>query len=250
MLAAMSNVLVLGATSAIAAHVARCYAARGDTLFLVGRNPDKLASLRDELGARVVGHLASDLDDLGGNAVRIDAAFACLGSVDVAVIAHGLLGDQQASEARWSDAEKILCTNLLSPISLLVPLANHLERAGRGHIAVLSSVAGDRGRPRNFTYGAAKAGLNVYLQGLRSRLWSAGVGVHTFKLGPVDTPMTVDHPKTRLFSRAEDVAREIVDGIDAGVAEAYVPGWWRPILGLVRVMPERLFQRVGALAGR
>lgn len=246
----MSNVLVLGATSAIAAHVARCLAARGDALFLVGRSPEKLASLRAELGARVVGHLECDLDDLAGNAARIDQAFACLGSVDIAVIAHGLLGDQEASEQRWSDAEKILCTNLLSPISLLVPLANRFEHAGRGHIAVLSSVAGDRGRPRNFTYGAAKAGLNVYLQGLRSRLWAAGVGVHTFKLGPVDTPMTIDHPKSPLFSRAEDVAREIVRGIDAGVAEAYVPRWWRPILGIVRAMPERLFQRVGPLAGR
>lgn len=250
MLARMSRVLVLGATSAIAAHVAQRYARRGDALFLVGRNPAKLASLRARLGERVVGHIECDLDDLGGNAARIEEAFACLGTVDVAVIAHGLLGDQQASEHRWSEAERILCTNLLSPISLLVPLANRLEQAGRGRIAVLSSVAGDRGRPRNFTYGAAKAGLNVYLQGLRSRLWASGVGVHTFKLGPVDTPMTVDHPKSRLFSRADDVAREIVDGIDAGIAEAYVPGWWRPILGIVRAMPERLFQRVGPLAGR
>ncbi len=250
MLAAMARVLVLGATSAIAAHVARRYGERGDDLYLVGRSPEKLARLCAELGSRVVGHAVCDLDDLGGNAARVDAAFACLGGVDVAIIAHGLLGDQLASEQRWSDAEQILCTNLLSPISLLVPLANRLEQAKRGHIAVMSSVAGDRGRPRNFTYGAAKAGLNVYLQGLRSRLWSAGVGVHTFKLGPVDTPMTVDHRKSALFSRAQDVAREIVDGIDAGVAEAYVPRWWRPILGIVRVMPERLFQRVGALAGR
>jgi decaprenylphospho-beta-D-erythro-pentofuranosid-2-ulose 2-reductase len=246
----MTRVLVLGATSAIAAQIARRYAARGGALFLVGRAADKLARLREQLGEAVVGHLEADLDDTAGNAARVDEAFARLGGVDVAVIAHGLLGDQQASEHDWRVAEQILCTNLLSAISLLIPIANHLERARTGHIAVLSSVAGDRGRPRNFTYGAAKAGLNVYLQGLRSRLWPAGVGVHTFKLGPVDTPMTVDHRKNLLFSRADVVAAQIVAGIDANVAEAYVPAFWRPILGLVRTMPETVFQRVAALAGR
>lgn len=246
----MTRVLVLGATSAIAAQIARRYAARGGALFLVGRAPDKLARLRQQLGDAVVGHLEADLDDTAGNAARVDEAFARLGGVDVAVIAHGLLGDQQASEHDWHVAEQILCTNLLSAISLLIPIANHLERSRTGHIAVLSSVAGDRGRPRNFTYGAAKAGLNVYLQGLRSRLWPAGVGVHTFKLGPVDTPMTVDHRKNLLFSRADVVAAQIVAGIDANVDEAYVPAFWRPILGLVKAMPETVFQRVAALAGR
>ncbi len=246
----MSRVLVLGATSAIAAQMASQYAARGDSLFLVGRNPDKLARLRERLGARVVGHLECDLDDTAANGSRVEEAIAKLGGVDIAVIAHGVLGDQLASEHQWCSAEQILLTNLLSPISLLLPLANHLERCGSGHLAVLSSVAGDRGRPRNFTYGAAKAGLNVYLQGLRSRMWAAGVGVHTFKLGPVDTPMTVDHHKSLLFSRADVVARKIVMGIDRDVAEAYVPGYWRPILGVVRVMPESIFQRVSALAGR
>jgi decaprenylphospho-beta-D-erythro-pentofuranosid-2-ulose 2-reductase len=246
----MTRVLVLGATSAIAAQIARRYAARGSSLFLVGRAPDKLARLRQQLGDAVVGHLEADLDDTAGNAARVDEAVARLGGVDVAVIAHGLLGDQRASEHDWHVAEQILCTNLLSAISLLIPIANHLERARTGHIAVLSSVAGDRGRPRNFTYGAAKAGLNVYLQGLRSRLWPAGVGVHTFKLGPVDTPMTVDHRKNLLFSRADVVAAQIVAGIDTNVAEAYVPAFWRPILGLVRTMPETVFQRVAALAGR
>lgn len=246
----MSRVLVLGATSAIAAKMAERYAQRGDALFLIGRSPDKLGRLCARLGGAVAGHHACDLDDTAGNAARVDDAFAVLGGVDIAIIAHGLLGDQLASEREWTTAERILCTNLLSPISLLVPLANHLEQARAGHIAVLSSVAGDRGRPRNFTYGAAKAGLNVYLQGLRSRMWPSGVGVHTFKLGPVDTPMTADHKKGPLFSRAEHVADEIVAGIDRGVGEVYVPRYWRPILGIVRAMPERVFQRVAALAGR
>ena len=118
------------------------------------------------------------------------------------MIAQGLLGDQLASERDVAEAERIVDTNFLSVVSLLVPLGNHFEAAGAGHIAVMSSVAGDRGRPRNYTYGAAKGALNIYLQGLRTRLWSRGVGVHTLKLGPVDTPMTATHEKNALFARA------------------------------------------------
>ncbi|HWB75961.1 MAG TPA: SDR family NAD(P)-dependent oxidoreductase [Nannocystaceae bacterium] len=246
----MSRVLVLGATSAIASEIALRYAQRGASLYLVGRNPDKLATLCARLGDAVVGWELADLDATGHSDAIVQRAIDTLGSLDIAIIAHGLLGDQRATELEWSAAEQILRTNLLSPLALLLPLANYFETTSGGHIAVLSSVAGDRGRPRNYTYGAAKAGLTVYLQGLRSRLWRAGVAVHTFKLGPVDTPMTVDHPKNRLFSRADVVAEMIVTGIDAGVPEAYVPSWWRPILGVVRRLPESWFQRVGALAGR
>jgi short-subunit dehydrogenase len=246
----MSRVLVLGATSAIASEIALRYAQRGASLYLVGRSPDKLAALRSRLGDAVAGWELADLDDTGKSDALVQRAIATLGSLDIAVIAHGLLGDQRATELEWSAAEQVVRTNLLSPLALLLPLANYFEEASGGHIAVLSSVAGDRGRPRNYTYGAAKAGLTVYLQGLRSRLWRAGVAVHTFKLGPVDTPMTVEHPKNKLFSRADVVAEMIVAGIDAGVPEAYVPSWWRPILGVVRRLPESWFQRVGALAGR
>lgn len=246
----MLRVLILGATSAIAAEIALRYARRGATLYLVGRSAEKLTAVCARLGDAVHGWELADLDETARNAAVVERAIATLGGLDIAIIAHGLLGDQRATEHDWDAADQVLRTNLSSPVSLLLPIADHCERARAGHIAVLSSVAGDRGRPRNFTYGAAKAGLTVYLQGLRSRLWSAGVAVHTFKLGPVDTPMTVDHPKSFLFARADAVAETIVEGIDRGVAEAYVPKFWRPILGVVRRLPESWFQRVGALAGR
>ena len=102
------------------------------------------------------------------------------------------------------------------------------RRRARGHIAVMSSVAGDRGRPRNYTYGAAKGALNIYLQGLRTRLWPRGVGVHTLKLGPVDTPMTADAREDAAVRARRPVAADIVAAIDAGRAEAYVPWYWRP----------------------
>jgi decaprenylphospho-beta-D-erythro-pentofuranosid-2-ulose 2-reductase len=114
----------------------------------------------------------------------------------------------------------------------------------------MGSVAGDRGRPRNYTYGAAKGALTLYLQGLRSRLYPVGVAVTTLKLGPVDTPMTVDHAKNPLFTTPERLAPAIVRAIDRRAGEVYLPWYWRPILAVVRNTPEPLFQRLRFLSGR
>ncbi len=246
----MANVLIFGATSAIAQSVAKLYAARGDSLFVVGRNPAKLQALVDALGDRCVGQMVADLDDTDANARRVDEALDRLGSVDIALVAHGLLGDQLETERTWASAEAVLRTNLLSVISLVLPLANTLEEQGRGHLGVMSSVAGERGRPRNYTYGAAKGALTLYLQGVRSRLWDAGVAVHTLKLGPVDTPMTLGHEKNALFATADGVAKTIVRRLDGAGGEAYVPGYWAPIMGVVRTLPESIFQRLQFLSGR
>jgi short-subunit dehydrogenase len=147
-------------------------------------------------------------------------------------------------------AEQIARTNYLSVMALLIPLANLLEAQRSGHLVVFSTVAAERGRPRNFTYAAAKSALNIYLQGLRSRLYPANVQVHTIKLGPTDTPMSADHKKNILFSQADDVARQVVKVVERGHAEAYVPAYWRGIMFAVRNMPEFVFQRIGALSGR
>ena len=140
--------------------------------------------------------------------------------------------------------------NFTSVVSLLVPLANHMEAAHAGRLAVITSVAGDRGRPRNYTYGAAKGALNVYQQGLRTRLYAAGVSVTTLKLGPVDSPMTTTHEKHALFGKPPAVARSIVRAIDARADEAYVPSFWRAIMPVVKNTPERLFQKLPFLSGR
>jgi short-subunit dehydrogenase len=246
----MPRVAIFGATSAIAAEMARIYAERGARLFLAGRDPGKLRALVEARPVAVAGFLEGDLTVPGAAGAAVAAAIEALGGLDVAVIAHGWLGDQLASERDVAEAERIIDTNFISVVALLVPLANHFEAAGAGNIAVMSSVAGDRGRPRNYTYGAAKGALNIYLQGVRTRLWRHGVRVQTLKLGPVDTPMTATHPKTLLFARADAVAAGIVAAIDAGRAEAYVPWYWRHIMGIVRNLPERLLQRLPALSGR
>jgi decaprenylphospho-beta-D-erythro-pentofuranosid-2-ulose 2-reductase len=247
----ISRVLILGATSAIAAEVARVYAGRGARLYLVGRNAGKLGALAAALGPAVAGTRAADLDRTEDAGDIVAAAAAALGGgLDVACLAQGLLGDQAATERDYREAEQVIRTNFLSMVALLVPLGNLLEAAGGGTIAALSSVAGDRGRPRNYTYGAAKGALNLYLQGMRTRLRPRGVKVATLKLGPVDTPMTAAHRKHLLFARPADVAAGIVAAIDAGKAEVYLPWFWRAIMAIVRNLPEAAIQRLGFLSGR
>src|SRR5690606_10124772 len=118
-----------------------------------------------------------------------------LGAVDTVLVAHGTLGDQKKGELDYAVAEREYQTNFLSVVSLLTPIANDFESRKSGAIAVISSVAGDRGRQSNYIYGSAKAGLSAYLSGLRNRLHRSGVQVLTIKPGFVDTPMTQDFPK-------------------------------------------------------
>ena len=246
----MERVLILGATSAIAAEVAVRHAGRGDRLHLVGRNPEKLATVAKRCASVAVTTAQADFAALSSADGVVDGAIAALGHVDRVLIAHGDLGDQLASERSFAEAEAILRTNLTSVVALLIPLANHLESRRSGRIGVITSVAGDRGRPRNYTYGAAKGALNIYLQGLRSRLYPSRVTVTTLKLGPVDSPMTRDHAKNALFGQPLPVARGIVAALDRGVAEAYVPAIWGAIMPLVERTPERIFQWLPFLSGR
>ncbi|MDF3070426.1 MAG: oxidoreductase, short-chain dehydrogenase/reductase family [Polyangiaceae bacterium] len=245
------RVLIIGATSAIAAEVARLLARRGARLHLLARNATKLSTLTSSLdpSARVTTCVA-DFAELARVEELVRESVRELGGLDTVLIAHGDLGDQLKSEASFDEAESIFRTNLLSVVAFLVPLANVLEAQGRGCLGVITSVAGDRGRPRNYTYGAAKGALNVYLQGLRSRLFRVGVSVVTLKLGPVDTPMTVGHEKNALFAQPDRVAASIVAALDAGVPEVYVPSFWSAIMPVVKNTPERIFQWLPFLSGR
>ncbi len=243
--------LVLGATSAIAAEVCRLYAERGDHLHLVGRNAEKLADVATGAAqAPNVTTATADFANLEDNERVVRDAIDALGGLDSVLVAHGDLGDQIESERSFSHAEGILRANFTSVVSLLIPVANHFEARKKGRIGVITSVAGDRGRPRNYTYGAAKGALHIYLQGLRTRLYAAEVTVTTLKLGPVDTPMTRDHKKNALFGKVPTVAKDIVQAIDAGVPEAYVPKIWGLIMPVVKHTPEALFQRLSFLSGR
>lgn len=242
--------LILGATSAIATEVATICAARGDRLYLVGRDAEKLHVLVTALGGAVVGHESADFARFDEAPALVQRAIASLGGLDRALLAHGWLGDQAKSERDFAYARAIVDTNFTSAVALLLPLAAHFEAQGHGHLAAITSVAGERGRPRNYTYGASKRALGCYLEGLRSRLYRKGVRVHDIKLGPVPTPMSEGHPQNFLWGEKRAVARGIVRAMERRWHVVYLPWTWRFVMAVVRVLPEFVFQRFGFLAGR
>lgn len=243
----MKRVLILGATSAIARATARIYAERGDRLFLVARDAARLETTAQDLrvhGAERVDCAVADLDDLTGHEVLLSAAATALEGLEVVLIAYGTLPDQKELEGSYEATEKELRTNFLSVVSLLTVLANRLEAQKAGTIAVISSVAGDRGRSSNYIYGTAKGAVSLFLQGLRGRLHPSGVRVVTIKPGFVNTPMTAGVKKNALFASPEGVAKGIVSAIDRGREVVYLPSFWRGIMFVIRAIPEPLFKRL------
>jgi len=243
----MKKVLIIGATSAIAQATARLFAAKGDALFLVGRGNEKVTSVANDLkvrGAAKAETMSVDLLDFDQHPLILKQAIASLGGLDVVLIAHGTLGDQQKSAEDYTVAERELRTNLLSVISLLTPIANYFEEQKSGVIAVISSVAGDRGRQSNYVYGTAKGGLDIFLQGLRNRLNPAGVCVLTIKPGFVDTPMTEGIKKNPLFASPETIAKGIYRSIAAKRDIVYLPWFWFWIMLIIKSVPERIFKRL------
>jgi decaprenylphospho-beta-D-erythro-pentofuranosid-2-ulose 2-reductase len=243
----MKKVLILGATSAIAQATVRLLAARGAALYLVGRNAANLDAVAKDAatrGASRVAQEALDLDDTAAHEALVERAAQSLGGLDGALIAHGVLGEQKASERSWAEAQKVLHTNFLSAASLLTVLGNRFEAQKAGTLVVLSSVAGDRGRQSNYVYGASKGALTVFLQGLRNRLAPAGVAVVTVKPGFVDTPMTAHVAKNKLFASPGQVARGILRAADGRKNEVYVPGFWGLIMFVIRAVPEGVFKRM------
>lgn len=243
----MKKILIIGANSGIAEAVARRLATRGDRLYLLARSGERLQALATDLelrGAQIAGFAVFDANRLESHGTLIDAAWASLGSLDAALIAHGSLGDQKACEAGVPETLAELSTNALSVISLCTLLANRFEAQKAGCLAVISSVAGERGRQSNYVYGTAKAAVSTFCQGLRNRLHKSGVRVVTIKPGFVDTPMTAGLKKGLLFAGADDVAKGIVRALDGGGDVVYLPWFWRPIMALVRGVPETVFKRL------
>lgn len=239
------NILIFGATSAIAEAVAARYATGGNRFFLIARNSEKLAGLRERLsGAGAVETAQADLARLEDHPGLIEAAFNWLKTVDLVLIAHGTLPDQARCEQDVEAALEALNVNGLSPISLLTELAPRMREQGHGTIAAITSVAGDRGRPSNFVYGSAKAMVSAYLQGLRGKLHGAGVHVIDIRPGLVDSPMTAHLPKGPLFATPDRVADGIVKAVTRKRHTVYIPGWWRLIMAIVRSLPDTIFKRL------
>ena len=177
------KILVLGATSGIAEATCRIWATQGASLFLVARNPQKLAAVAADLrtrGASYVDTAVADLDDTDNHPELLAHAVNSLTGMDIAYLAHGILGDQAEAEQDFNAAAQIIYTNYMAPVSLLTWLANFCVQRHAGTLAVISSVAGDRGRKSNYLYGSSKAGLSAFLAGLRNRVDREGVHVQPF----------------------------------------------------------------------
>ena len=244
----MSTVLILGATSGIASALAKEFAAHKYDLVLGGRDRDELSalasdlSLRNSVRAKI---LAFDALDTQTHAAILQSFLAEAGNTLAGtVVCIGYLGDQAKAQVNWDEARLILETNFTGCVSALNILANHFELRRTGFICAITSVAGDRGRQSNYLYGAAKAGLSVYLQGLRNRLFPAGVKVITVKPGFVDTRMTYGRPGLFLLASPESVAQGIFRAIVKGKSVVYLPWFWRPIMLMVRSIPETIFKRL------
>jgi len=241
------KILIIGATSAIAHETAKCFARDGAELFLVGRTPEKLTAVADDLkvrGAKRVETFLLDASDLDRHQEMFDTAITALEWLDMLLIAHGTLGDQRKCELSVAETMQEFSNNCTSVISLLTISANYFEQRKRGCIAVISSVAGDRGRGSNYVYGTAKAAVSTFLQGLRNRLAKSGVAVLTVKPGVIDTPMTASVKKGLLTARPEGVGRGIYQAMVQGKDIIYLPWFWRPIMLIVRSIPERIFKKM------
>lgn len=244
----MRNILVIGATSAIAEATARLYARQGARFYLLARNGKRLENIVADLkirGASTVDYQIFDAGMVSEHLKLLENAFRALGSIDIALVAHGTLGDQKQCELSSEETLSEFQTNASSTISLLTVLANIFEKQGKGTLAVISSVAGDRGRPSNYVYGAAKAAVTAFCEGLQARLYKAGVHLLLIKPGMVETPMTADlsMPKA-LVAQPEVVAKDIVTAIRLGKDVLYTPWYWRYVMFGIIHMPMFLFNKI------
>jgi decaprenylphospho-beta-D-erythro-pentofuranosid-2-ulose 2-reductase len=244
----MKRILIIGATSAIATACARAWANENASFFLVARNPDNLAQTAADLLAR--GADAShayelDVTDIDAHPAMLAACLDALGRIDIALIAHGSLPDQAACEQDATLALTEFNLNATATIALLTRLATQFERQRSGTVAVITSVAGDRGRPSNYLYGSAKAAVSTFCEGLRGRLFKAGAHLIDIRPGFVATPMTHGLAlPAALVAQPNAVAKRILAGIERQTDVLYAPAFWALIMWIIRLIPGALFKRM------
>jgi decaprenylphospho-beta-D-erythro-pentofuranosid-2-ulose 2-reductase len=243
----MKKIIIAGATSAIAKEVSKLFAIRGYRLYLVGRSKKELIEVchdLEALGADRVFYEVLDLTDNEKHNSMLQAADLFMDGIDTLFVAYGSLPNQENCENSFSTTLHEFNTNCLSVLSLLTLSANKFALQNNGSIIVITSVAGDRGRNSNYIYGASKAAVSVFLQGLRGRLNDNGVQVLTVKPGFVDTPMTKSFKKGVLWVGPDIIAKGIIKAFDKRKNVVYLPWYWRIIMKIICSIPESIFKKI------
>jgi len=241
-----ARLLILGATSGIAQEFARQTAARDCRLVLVARSAARLEAVAEDLrtrGAKEVTCMVADLNSIEGHTKLVQESWECYGGIDLVLIAYGLYSERDDAEQTQKLAS-LLHTNFVSAANLSLRVCDRFVAQGKGCLAVITSVAGDRGRRRNYVYGASKAGLSIFLQGLDHKLARTPVQVSDIRLGMADTPMTAHLPPSPLKASPRSAVKAMLSGLERGKAVIYAPPYWRWIMSAVRALPRPLMNRL------
>ncbi|MFM7633453.1 MAG: SDR family NAD(P)-dependent oxidoreductase [Betaproteobacteria bacterium] len=239
------RIVIIGASSAIAEHCARLWAREAADFLLVGRDLARVQRVADDLRVRSPQSAIQtvDIDFLSADAILVLAEQAAQSAIDIVLIAHGDLPQQASCEQDIHLAQAALQINGVSPALFAEAFARQLAQQGHGTIALIGSVAGDRGRKANYVYGAGKGMVERYAQGLQHRFASTGVNIVLIKPGPTATPMTA-HLATAGLAKVEQVAHAIVKAIEAGKPVVYVPAKWQVIMLIVQHLPRWIFHKL------
>ncbi|MBC7173981.1 MAG: SDR family NAD(P)-dependent oxidoreductase [Polyangiaceae bacterium] len=242
------RVVFLGATKGMGRALARLMAERGDRLFLLGRAGDDLQASASDLVARgasgAVGTASCDLEDPASFAPALEAAAETLGGFDTVVVTAGLFATQEELEADPALAIRLTTVNFANTVGFCEEARKRILASGGGTLCVFSSVAGERGRKPVVIYGASKAGLTRYLEGLDHRFRASGLRVVTVKPGFVKTGMTAGLKPPPFAGEPEAVAKTVLSAIDRGKPVVYAPAPWSAIMAVIRNLPRPIMRRV------
>ncbi len=243
------NVVLLGATRGMGRATARALAARGDRLFLLGRNAEDLersaADLTQRGASGPVGHAPCDLEDPDGFGAALDAADAGLSGIEAVVITAGLFGTQDQLEADLGWTRRVLTVNYVNTVLFCEHVRQRLLARGGGTLVVFGSVAGDRGRKPVALYGSSKAGLAHYLESLDHKHRAEGLVTICVKPGFVKTGMTEGLKPPPFAGEPDAVAQRVVSAMERRQAMVYAPFPWGWIMWIIRLLPRFVMRRVG-----
>lgn len=242
--------VILGGTKGMGRALARQSAARGDAVFLLGRNDADLERSAADCAARspdgkTVGHARCDLEDPASFAAALDAADEALGGFDTVVVTAGMFGTQEQLEADPDRLRALLTVNFAHTVLFCESARTRMMARGGGVLCVFSSVAGDRGRKPVVLYGASKAGLSAYLEGLDHRYRDAGLVTVCVKPGFVRTGMTEGLKPPPFAGEPGAVASRVLRAIDRKKPQVYAPAIWAWVMWVIRLLPRFVMRKVG-----